>query len=95
MIEPVLVPGNDRTQHPSLQADWSVRGVWESNRVAFFNNRIIDADAPSYVFSNTSWQALANRPANQKKAKYERVVEELHGSITPLVCSTDGVLHHE
>ena len=56
---------------------------------------IIDADAPSYVSSNTSWQALANRAANQKKAKYQRVVEELRGSITPLVCSTDGVLHHE
>ena len=62
---------------------------------AFFDNRIIDADAPSYVSSNTLWQALANRAANQKKAKYQRVVEELRGSITPLVCSTDGVLHHE
>ena len=23
------------------------------------------------------------------------VAEELHGSISPLICSTDGVLHHE
>ena len=29
VIEPVLVPENDRTQHTSLQAEWSVRGVWE------------------------------------------------------------------
>ena len=63
--------------------------------MAFFDNRIVDADAPSYVSSNTSWQALANRAANQKKAKYQRVVEELRGSIMPLVCSTDDVLHHE
>ena len=95
VLEPVLVPELDRAGHPSLQADWSARGVWEGSRVAFFDNRIIDADAPSYVSSNTSWQALANRAAQQKRAKYQHVVEDLRGSITPLVCSTDGVLHVE
>ncbi len=94
-IEPVLVPENDKTGHPSLQADWSVRGVWEGNRVAFFDNRIVDADAPSYVSANISWDALAKRAAQQKKKKYLPVAEELRGSITPLVCSTDAVLHSE
>ena len=55
VIEPVLVPENDRTQHPSLQADWSVRGVWEGNREAFLGNRIIDTDAPSFVSPYISW----------------------------------------
>ena len=63
--------------------------------MAFLDNRIIDADAPSYVSSNTSWQALANRAAQQKRAKYQHVVEDLRGSITPFVCSTDGFLHVE
>ena len=61
----------------------------------FFNNRIIDADAPSHVSSNTSWRALANRAAQQKRAKYQHVIEDLRGSFTPLVCSTDAVLHIE
>ena len=26
-IEPVLIPENDRTGHPALQADWMVRGA--------------------------------------------------------------------
>ena len=45
--------------------------------MAFFDNRIIDADAPSYVSSNTSWQALAHRAAPQKRAKYQHVIEDL------------------
>ena len=94
-IEPVLIPENDRTGHPALQADWMVRGVWEGVRVAFFDNRVIDADAPSYVRSNLSWEAISKRAANEKKAKYCDIAEELRGTITPLVCSTDCVLHAE
>ena len=78
-----------------LQADWMARGVWEGNRVAFFDNRITDADAPGYVLSNLSWEAIANKAAAEKKRKYRLVAEELRGSITPLVVSTDGVLHRE
>ena len=59
VVEPVLVPENDRTTHPALQADWSVRGLWEGNRVVFFDNRIVDADAPSYRTADLSWEAIA------------------------------------
>ncbi len=95
VVEPVLVPENDRSARPMLQADWMVRGVWEGNRVAFFDNRITDADAPSYVRANLSWEAVSNQAVAEKKRKYRLVAEELRGSITPLVCSTDGVLHRE
>ena len=61
--------------------------------MAFVDNRIVDANAPSYA--NLSWEAVSNRAVNEKKAKYRSAVEELRGSITPLVCSTDGVLHRE
>ena len=61
--------------------------------MAFFDNRIIDANAPSY--SHSSWEATSNRAANAKKKKYRQASEDLHGSFTPLVCSTNGVLHHE
>ena len=70
-------------------------GVWEGNWVAFFDNSIIDADAPGYVRSNLSWEAISNRAASEKKTKYRHAAEDLRGSITPLVCSTDGVVHRE
>ena len=66
-----------------------------ASRVAFFDNRIVDADAPSYLSSNLSWEATAKRAVTEKKKKYASVVEELRGSITPLVCSTDCVLQTE
>ena len=94
-IEPILVPENDNKGRPMLQADWMVRGVWEGNRVAFFDNRIIDADAPSYAKANLLWESVSARAANAKKSKYRLAAEELRGSFTPLVCSTDGVLHRE
>ena len=51
-VEPVLVPADDRNFRPVLQADWSARGVWEGNRVALFDNRNVDANAPSYQRSS-------------------------------------------
>ena len=43
VVEPVLVPADDRNSQPALQADWSARDVWEGNRVALFDSRIVDA----------------------------------------------------
>ncbi|XP_065191920.1 uncharacterized protein LOC135823013 [Sycon ciliatum] len=83
-IEPILIPEQDRNGRPMLQADWLARGVWEGNRVAFFDNRIVDADAPSYAKVNLSWNATANKAAATKKRKYKHAAEELRGSFTPL-----------
>ena len=76
-----------------LQADWMVRGVWEGNRVAFFDDRIIDADTPSYARANLSWESVTARAASAKKTKYCLANEEFCGSFIMLVCSTDGVLN--
>ena len=56
VVEPIMdmVPEGDRTGQPALRADWLARGVWEDNRVAFFDNRIIDANAPSYIVLPTA-----------------------------------------
>ena len=92
-VEPVLVPADDRNSRPALQADWSARGVWEGNRVALFDNRIVDANAPSY--QRSSWDAIARKAAEAKRKKYAQASEDLRSSFTPLVCSTDAVLHRE
>ena len=81
-------------QHFKLTG-WSEVRSWEGNRVLFFDNHITDADAPCYVHANLSWEAISIKAATEKKAKYWLAAEELWGSITPLICSTDGVLHCE
>ena len=45
-IEPVLIPENDRTGHPALQADWMVGGVWEGVRVAFLTIALLTLTHP-------------------------------------------------
>ena len=88
---------NDQEERPSLQADWSARGVF--GRVTGWHFLIIasliSADAPSYSSSNILWAALGNKAALQKRRKYQLIAEELRGSLTPLICSTDCVLHTE
>ena len=62
--------------------------------MAFFDNQIIDANTPSYTHS--SWEAIANRTASSKKEKKcKSAAEELQGSFTSLMCSTDAVLNRE
>ena len=56
--------------------------------MAFFDNRIVDADTPSYVQANLSWEAIAKCAASTKKRKYRYAAEELRTSFTPLMCST-------
>ena len=63
--------------------------------MAFFDNLIIDADAPSYVKANLSWEALANHAIAAKKAKYRLAIEDACGSFIPSVCFTYGTLHGE
>ena len=88
-VEPVLVPADDRNSRPALQADWSARGVWEGNRVALFDNRIVDANAPSY--QRSSWDAIARKAAEAKRKKYAQASEDLRSSFTPPPpCLFDG-----
>ena len=63
--------------------------------MAFFDNRIVDANAPCYARNNLSWDAIAKKAADSKRRKYKDAAAELRGSFTPLVCSTDAVLHRE
>ena len=61
--------------------------------MALFDNRIVDANAPSY--QRSSWDAIARKAAEAKRKKYAQASEDLRSSFTPHVCSTDAVLHRE
>uniref|UniRef100_A0A0K8TJ54 Reverse transcriptase domain-containing protein n=2 Tax=Lygus hesperus TaxID=30085 RepID=A0A0K8TJ54_LYGHE len=91
VIEPVL--RESANGHPALVGDIMVNGVWESGRPAFFDNRIVNADAASYLPQD--WHQTARSAANAKHAKYDQAAEERRGSFTPLVCSCDGALERE
>ena len=62
--EPVLMPDNDRRRRASLRAYWMARGGWEGGWVAFFDNHIIDANAPGYLTTHLSWDFLAIHDCN-------------------------------
>lgn len=89
--EPILRESDENG--PALVADLMVHGVWHRERPAFFDNRVINADAASYA--NLEWPIIAQNAAVSKHTKYDRAAEDLRGSFTPLVCACDGSLHKE
>ena len=63
--------------------------------MAFFDERIIDADTPSYLQAILTWEAISNHAAQPKKHKHQELAEELRASFTPRICLFVCVLHAE
>jgi hypothetical protein len=76
-----------------LRGDWSVRGFWVPQRVAVFDTRIFNANAPSY--KSLSLESAFNIHRNQKKALYSSHVEHRRGSFTPIIATCEGILDRE
>ncbi|KAL1450485.1 hypothetical protein WDU94_002849 [Cyamophila willieti] len=74
---------------PGLRGDLAVRGVWEAQREALFDIRVVDTDAPSHA-SRTVRSVLISAE-EEKKRKYLAACEQRHATFTPLVTSVDGV----
>ena len=72
--EPLIKEESGRCKE-ELRADFCVRGVWEGNRTAFFDNRMLDADAKCRLERNISWKTALKSAAEEKKRKYRNVCE--------------------
>ena len=91
--EPIMGPSDQA--YDGDRGDFLCRGFWESGVTAFFDNRIVNADAPSYVAKGQTWKQTADNAANEKKKHYTDMAEAVKGSFTPLVCSVDGALQRD
>ena len=67
---------------------------WRRGQNAFFDVRVTNADNISQ--QNTHLDSVVKKHETEKKKKYNRRVMEVeHGSFTPLVITTSGVMSHE
>ena len=92
MREPVVKEPNDREKVPALVADLSVRGVWQLQATTFFDVRVVDTDANSYLHRDVG--AVLSSIEHTKKQKYSQAAETIkyNASFTPFVVTADGAL---
>ena len=87
--ESVVQEANEAEGVPSLIADLSIRGVWQSQTVALFDVHVTDTDAPSH--SQRVVSAILSSAEEAKKKKYSEAAALRRASFTPFVVSVDGV----
>ena len=74
--------------------DIRARGFWRDGQNAYFDVRVTNADCASQ--QNSSIKSILKKHEQEKKRGYNRRVMEVeHGSFTPLVFTTTGVMGHE
>ena len=67
---------------------------WRSGQNAFFDVRITNVDCSSQ--QNSALKTVLRKHELEKKRNYNRRIMEVeHGTFTPLVFSTSGVMAHE
>ena len=89
-IEPKLQPVNN----DEARLDVRARGFWRPGQSAFFDVRLTNTNAEPQV--NTPIEKVYVKHENEKKRKYnDRVLNNEHGSFTPLVFSIDGGMSRE
>lgn len=94
-IEPPLqeLSGEDLSGNANVdneaRLDIKARGFWNKDEMAFFDVRVFNPFAKSYL--NTKLDTLFRQKEEQKKNEYgERVVRIEHGSFTPVIMSAYG-----
>ena len=72
VVEPVLVPENDRATHPALQADWSVRGV--TGKVTGWRSLTIGSLMPTHPVTGPQTYHGKPSPDEQRVRKSESML---------------------
>ena len=88
--EPIVREANPSDQTPALITDLPVWGVWQPQAEVFFDVRVVDTDAQSYVGRSPTEILITGEREN--KAKYAEVCLERRALFTPLCVSVDGLL---
>ena len=91
--EPVNREYNPQDETRALIADLFCRGVYVRQVGVFFDIRVSDTGAISYL--NRSPMSVLHSAEVEKKSKYSDACQERHMSFTPLVVSVDGMLAPE
>ena len=99
--EPMLRPVVNKSGYPrtakledNARLDVRARGFWRDGQNAFFDVRVTNADSDSQ--QNATVSSVLRRHELEKKRNYNRRIMEVeHGTFTPLVFTTSGVMGHE
>ena len=84
-IEPKLQSVNG----DEARLDVKARGFWRPGQAAYFDVRFTNTNTPSQI--NMSVDKIYVKHENEKKCKYnKRVLDNEHGTFTPLVFSING-----
>ena len=74
--------------------DCRARGFWRLGQNGYFDVRVTNADCASQ--QNSTVKSILQKHEKAKKREYNRRVMEVeHGTFTPLVFTTTGVMGHE
>ena len=99
--EPMLQPVTNKNGYPKsanldegARLDVRSRGFWRDGQNAYFDVRVTNPDNKSQ--QDSSIKAILRKHESEKKRQYNRRVMEVeHGSFTPLIFTTTGVMSHE
>jgi hypothetical protein len=78
-----------------LVADLGIRGLWQPQRDALIDIRVVDSDANSYVARRHTVAQILNSAQEEKKRKYLTACSARRADFTPFVVTCDGALGPE
>ena len=100
-VEPLLEKLSGETFHhktankaDDARPDISARGFWQRGQRAFFDIKVFNPNARSYL-SQTLQQQYRNHENIKKRAYNERVLQVENGTFTPLIFSVHGGMSPE
>ena len=77
MREPVVREPNDCEKVPALVADLSVRGAWQPQATTFFDVRVVDSDANSYLHRDVG-AVLSSIEYTKKQNTHKLLKQSMH-----------------